>query len=36
MQTSKLPTNNFTKAFENYKNTYKRHLQKWNAMLECK
>jgi hypothetical protein len=36
MQTSKLQANNFTKAFEDYKNIYKRHLQKWSAMLKCK
>jgi hypothetical protein len=36
MQTSRLPTHNFTKAFENYRNIYKGHLQKWNVMLERK
>jgi hypothetical protein len=36
MQISKLPTNNFTNAFTIYKSIYKRHFQKWSAMLECK
>jgi hypothetical protein len=36
MQTSKLPTNNFTKAFTIYKSIYEGHLQKWSAMLECR
>jgi len=36
MQTSKLPTNNFTKAFAIYNSIYKGHLQNWIAMLECR